>query len=162
MILSLPEYFVNLTIISLVDDWFLLNLMGVLCASWISMPVSFPRLGKFSAMICSRNPSTPFSLSLHLLGPLRFRCYSYLFIYLKHLFIFETERDRAWTGGGPETEGDTESETGSRLWAVSTETDAGLKLTSRKIMTWAEVRCFTNWDTWASQSLSVLRFYLKM
>ena len=63
MILSLPEYFVNLTLICLVDGQFSLNLMGVLCASWILMSVSFPRLGKFSAMICSHNPSTPISLS---------------------------------------------------------------------------------------------------
>ena len=63
MILSLPEYFVNLTMIYVVDGRFLLNLMGVLCASWILMSVSFPRLGKFSAMICSHNPSTPISLS---------------------------------------------------------------------------------------------------
>ena len=32
-------------------------------------------------------------------------------------------------GGGSEREGDTESETDSRLWAVSTEPNAGLKLT---------------------------------
>ena len=37
--------------------------------------------------------------------------------------IFETERDRAWTGEG-QREGDTESETDSRLWAVSTEPNA--------------------------------------
>ena len=59
----LASVFVNLTMISLVNDWFLLNLMGVLCASWILMSVSFPRLEKFSAMICSHNPSTPISLS---------------------------------------------------------------------------------------------------
>ena len=29
----------------------------------------------------------------------------------------------------------TESETGSRLWAVSTDPDVGLKLTDREIMT---------------------------
>ena len=63
MILSLPEYFVNLTMICLVDGRFLLNLMGVLCASWILVSVSFPRLEKFSTMICSHNPSTPISLS---------------------------------------------------------------------------------------------------
>ena len=34
-------------------------------------------------------------------------------------------------GGGAEREGDTESETGSRLLAVSTEPDAGLKLTNQ-------------------------------
>ena len=37
--------------------------------------------------------------------------------------------------GGAEREGDTESEAGSRLRAVSTETDVGLELTSREIMT---------------------------
>ena len=60
------------------------------------------------------------------------------------LFIFETERDRAWTGEG-QREGDTESETGSRLWAVSTEPDAGLELTDREIMTWAKVGRLTAW-----------------
>ena len=59
------------------------------------------------------------------------------------MFIFETVP----SGGGAEREGDTESETGSRLWAVSTEPDAGLELTDREIMTWAEVGCLTNWAT---------------
>ena len=63
MILSFPEYFVNLTMIGLVDGQFLLSLMGVLCASRILMSVSFPRSEKFSTMICSHNPSTPISLS---------------------------------------------------------------------------------------------------
>ena len=62
------------------------------------------------------------------------------------MFIFETERHRAWTGEG-QREGDTESETGSRLWAVSTEPDAGLELMDREIMTWAEVGCLTDWAT---------------
>ena len=51
------------------------------------------------------------------------------------------------SGGGAEREGDTESETGSRLWAVSTEPNAGLKLTNREIMTWAEVGHLTDWAT---------------
>ena len=38
-------------------------------------------------------------------------------------------------GGGSEREGDTESEAGSRLWAVSTEPDMGLELTDYEIMT---------------------------
>ena len=38
-------------------------------------------------------------------------------------------------GGGAEREGDTESEAGSRLQAVSTEPDAGLKLTNLEITT---------------------------
>ena len=42
-------------------------------------------------------------------------------------------------GGGAEREGDTESEAGSRLRAVSTEPDAGLELTDLEIVTRAEV-----------------------
>ena len=52
-------------------------------------------------------------------------------------------------GGGAEREGDTESETGSRLWAVSTEPDAGLELTGREIMTWAKVGRLTDQATQA-------------
>ena len=55
--------------------------------------------------------------------------------------------------GGSDREGDTESETGFRLWAVSTEPDAGLELTDRKIMTWAEVGRLTHWATQAPQDL---------
>ena len=39
------------------------------------------------------------------------------------------------SGGGAEKEGDTDSEAGSRLWAVSSEPNAGLKLTNCEIMT---------------------------
>ena len=39
------------------------------------------------------------------------------------------------SGGGAEREGDTESEAGSRIPAVSTEPDAGPELTNRDIMT---------------------------
>ena len=39
------------------------------------------------------------------------------------------------SGGGAEREGDTESEAGSRLSAVSTEPDAGLEPMNREIMT---------------------------
>ena len=73
------------------------------------------------------------------------------------LFIFETERDRAWTGEG-QSEGDTESEAGSRLQAVSTEPDLGLKLTNHEIVTWAEVGCLTNWATQAPQFKKKLMF----
>ena len=51
--------------------------------------------------------------------------------------------------GEGQREGDTESETGSRLWAVSTEPDTGLELTDLEIMTWAEVGHVTNWATQA-------------
>ena len=46
--------------------------------------------------------------------------------------------------GEGQREGDTESETGSRLQAVSTEPDAGLELTDREIVTRAEVGRLTN------------------
>ena len=46
----------------------------------------------------------------------------------------ETDRQSA-SRGGAETEGDTESEAGSRLRAVSTEPDAGLEPTTREIVT---------------------------
>ena len=66
------------------------------------------------------------------------------------MFIYSWERDRerqSVSGGGSEREGDTESEVGSRLWAVSTEPDAGLKLTNCEIVTWAEVGRLTDWVT---------------
>ena len=47
-------------------------------------------------------------------------------------------------GGGAEGEGDTESEAGSRLQAVSTEPDVGLELVNREIMTRAEVGGLTD------------------
>ena len=55
------------------------------------------------------------------------------------MFIyFEGERDKSASRGRAEREGDTESEAGSRLWAVSTEPDVGLKLMKHKIMIWAK------------------------
>ena len=39
------------------------------------------------------------------------------------------------SGGGPEREGDTESEAGSRLQAVGTEPNVGLEPTNHEIMT---------------------------
>ena len=46
--------------------------------------------------------------------------------------------------GGAEREGDTESETGSRLPAFGTKPDPGLELTVGGTMTGAEVRRFTD------------------
>ena len=52
------------------------------------------------------------------------------------MFIFERKRQSESMGGSErEREGDTESETGSRLRAVSTDPDVGLELTNREIMT---------------------------
>ena len=51
-----------------------------------------------------------------------------------YLFLRQRETEHE-QGRGRKREGDTESETGSRLRAVSTEPDAGLELTDREIMT---------------------------
>ena len=58
------------------------------------------------------------------------------------MFIRFWEEEREW--GGAEREGDTESEAGCRLQAVSTEPDAGFEPTSHEIMTWAEVGHLTD------------------
>ena len=60
------------------------------------------------------------------------------------------EREREQTGNGQREE-DTESEAGSRLQAVSTEPNAGLKLTTHEIVTWAELGRLINWATQAPQ-----------
>ena len=63
-------------------------------------------------------------------------------------FIYFWDREtQRMNGGGAEREGDTESETGSRLRAISPEPDAGLGLTNWEIMTWAKVGCLSNWAT---------------
>ena len=52
------------------------------------------------------------------------------------------------SGGGAERDReDKESKAGSRLWAVSTEPDAGLEPMNHKIMTWVEVERLTYWAT---------------
>ena len=56
-------------------------------------------------------------------------------------------------GGGAEREGDTEPKAGSRLWAISPEPDAGLELTDRETVTWAEVGRLTDWATQAPQMI---------
>ena len=64
--------------------------------------------------------------------------------------------------GGAEREGDTESEARSRLQAVSTEPDAGLKLTNCKIMTWVEVRCLTDWAIQVSLYRTISFFFFNV
>ena len=51
-----------------------------------------------------------------------------------NVYSFLRDRESA-SGGGAEREGDTESEAGSALPAVSPEPDAGLELTNREIVT---------------------------
>ena len=53
-------------------------------------------------------------------------------MFLMFIFIFEIEHEQR---RGREREGNTESEAGCRLWAVSTEPNMGLKPTNHEIMT---------------------------
>ena len=77
----------------------------------------------------------------------------FIFYFLAFIYFWETKRDRV-SRGGAERVGDTESETGSRLWAVSPDPDVGLNLTNHEIMTWAEVRYLTDGATQASPKSS--------
>ena len=58
-----------------------------------------------------------------------------LFYFSTFIYFWDRER-QSMNGRGAEREGDTESETGSRLRAISPEPDAGLELTDREIVTW--------------------------
>ena len=68
------------------------------------------------------------------------------FFFLMFILFWELQSP---SGAKAEREGDTETEAGSRLWAVSTEPDVGLELINREIMTWAEVGRLT--DYWTTQ-----------
>ena len=74
-------------------------------------------------------------------------------------YFWDRERQSV-SGEGAEREGDTESEAGSKLWAVSTEPDVGLEPTNCEIMTWAEIGHLTDWTTQAPQMrhFSVLHY----
>ena len=61
------------------------------------------------------------------------------------MFILFLRERQSVNRGGADREGDTESEGGSRIWAVSTEPDAGLEPMNPEIMTWAEVGHLTYW-----------------
>ena len=61
--------------------------------------------------------------------------FSFLIFFNVYLFLRDREQKRESEWGRTERGGDTESEAGSRLRAVSTEPDAGLELTNREIMT---------------------------
>ena len=74
----------------------------------------------------------------------------YLLLLIFLMFIYFWER-QSTSWGGTEREGDTESEAGSRLWAISTDPNTGLELTNCEITTWTEVRRLTDWATQAPQ-----------
>ena len=61
--------------------------------------------------------------------------------------------------GEADREGDTESEAGSRLWAVSKEPDAGPKPTNHEIKTWAEVKRLTDWATQVPLNFPIFSYY---
>ena len=63
------------------------------------------------------------------------------------MFIFERETEGR--RGGAEREGDTESERGTTLRAVSADPDGGLELTNCENVTWAEVGRLTDCATQA-------------
>ena len=74
------------------------------------------------------------------------------------MFIFETETDHE-QGRVRGREGDTESEAGSRLWAVHTEPDMGPKSTNWEIITWDEVRGSTHWAARVPPTTRSLIYY---
>ena len=71
------------------------------------------------------------SVSLRLL----FFFFLIFFFFLTFIYFWDRER-QCMNGGGAERGGDTESETGSRLRAISPEPDAGLEPTDCEIVTW--------------------------
>ena len=67
-------------------------------------------------------------------------CIFFFFNFFFNVFyLFLGQRETEHERGGAEREGDTESETDSRLQAISPEPDAGLELTDREIMTWLKL-----------------------
>ena len=103
--------------------------------------------------LLSFSPPSPFLYRYYLF--LLFLCISIIYFYLFLLFFFnflmfiyfERKRERVIHEWGTEREGDTESEAGLTLWAVSTEPDMGLEPTSHRVITWAEVGCSIDWAT---------------
>ena len=93
--------------------------------------------------------------------PLIFICLYFIFFYFFNLvFIyFVWERESA-NREGEEREGDTESETDSRLWAVSKALDAGLKPTNHEIVTSVEFGRLTYQATEAPHFIFSFSFFV--
>ena len=86
------------------------------------------------------------NLLSHLGAPIHlFFILQFFFKFFFSTFIYFWDRERqSMNGGGAEREGDTESEAGSRPWAVGTEPDMGLELMNCEITTWVEIGCLTD------------------
>ena len=86
------------------------------------------------------------------------------FFFLCFIYFWERETGRhrdseGMSRGRAEREGNTESEAGSRLRAVITEPNVGLEPMNHETMTWAKVRCPTNWATLAPLQVSFLHCF---
>ena len=105
---------------------------------------------------------------IQLYGIVIYLCIFFYIMFLLSKFLFvvvflnvyfwkrekERERGRAQVLEG-QREGSTESEAGSRLWAVSIEPDAELEPRNCEIMTWAEVGSLPDWAIQAPRSTSL-------
>ena len=111
----------------------------------------------FAYLLSHTNPPVPYSIMLfttnfYFIEKIRghqtlFRqALSLTFKKKINVYLFFRERERqSVSRRGAERQGNTESQVGSRLWAVSTEPDAGVTFPDREIMTWAKVGCLTDW-----------------
>ena len=108
----------------------IMNCMSILHDTPVILDVS--SLNLINTFILLLNNTTIFRILYSDIIPLFL-----IFFFFTFIYFWETERDST-SKGGAEKEWDTESKADSRLWAVSTEPDVGLKPTNHEIMTWAE------------------------
>ena len=111
--------------------------------TWEHQPRSHSLLSRFLAPLANTGQLLPLlgflipQISPHVRVVVSPGFFFFFFKFFFSTFIYFWDRERqSMNWGGAEREGDTESETGSRLRAVSPEPDAGLELTDREIVTW--------------------------
>ena len=81
--------------------------------------------------------------------------YTYIYIiYILNIYLFLRGRDSV-SRGGAEKKRLTQPEAGSRLPAVGTEFNMGLKLTNCEIMIWVEVSYLPNSATQAPRETNI-------
>ena len=118
-----------------------------------------PELFLLISKIYQSTPFTHLLRAVFLLSYLRLSLNKYFLNVLFCLFVYWDRERQNTSRGGPEREGDTVSEAGSRLWAVSAEPNLGLEPMNREIMTWVEVGCLTNWATQATHSICIISYF---